>query len=108
MAMVYCRGCGKEIHETAQTCPHCGAQQGKSNARDTESVGKSGVSYNITLLLCFFFGIFGAHRFYAGKIGSGIIMALTAGGFLLWTFFDFVMLLSGKFKDAKGNLITNL
>jgi predicted RNA-binding Zn-ribbon protein involved in translation (DUF1610 family) len=27
MSMVFCRGCGKEIHETALTCPHCGAQQ---------------------------------------------------------------------------------
>lgn len=27
MSMVFCRGCGKEIHETAATCPHCGAQQ---------------------------------------------------------------------------------
>ncbi len=26
-AMVFCRGCGKEIHETAPTCPHCGAVQ---------------------------------------------------------------------------------
>jgi len=25
--MVYCRGCGKEIHETALTCPSCGAPQ---------------------------------------------------------------------------------
>lgn len=27
MAMVFCRGCGKEIHETAPTCPQCGAPQ---------------------------------------------------------------------------------
>jgi len=27
MGMVYCRGCGKEIHESAPTCPHCGAPQ---------------------------------------------------------------------------------
>jgi len=27
MAMVFCRGCGKEIHETAPTCPNCGAPQ---------------------------------------------------------------------------------
>jgi uncharacterized membrane protein YhaH (DUF805 family) len=27
MGMVFCRGCGKEIHETAPTCPHCGAPQ---------------------------------------------------------------------------------
>lgn len=27
MSMVFCRGCGKEIHETAETCPSCGAPQ---------------------------------------------------------------------------------
>lgn len=27
MTMIFCRGCGKEIHETAPTCPHCGAMQ---------------------------------------------------------------------------------
>lgn len=30
MGMVFCRGCGKEIHESAPTCPHCGAPQGNS------------------------------------------------------------------------------
>ena len=25
--MVFCKGCGKEIHESAPTCPHCGAPQ---------------------------------------------------------------------------------
>jgi hypothetical protein len=25
--MVFCRGCGKEIHESAPTCPQCGAVQ---------------------------------------------------------------------------------
>lgn len=29
MGMLFCRGCGKEIHETAPTCPHCGAPQGR-------------------------------------------------------------------------------
>ncbi|MET3119978.1 cell division protein FtsW (lipid II flippase) [Undibacterium sp. GrIS 1.8] len=28
MGMMFCRGCAKEIHETAPTCPHCGAVQG--------------------------------------------------------------------------------
>lgn len=28
MGMVFCRGCGKEIHETAVSCPQCGATQG--------------------------------------------------------------------------------
>jgi hypothetical protein len=31
MAMVFCRGCGKQIHETASSCPHCGALQGFNN-----------------------------------------------------------------------------
>lgn len=25
MAMIFCRGCGKQIHETAPTCPNCGS-----------------------------------------------------------------------------------
>jgi hypothetical protein len=38
MAMVYCRGCGKEIHETAPSCPHCGYVQSHavtSNSSDS-------------------------------------------------------------------------
>ncbi|MGE8175672.1 DUF805 domain-containing protein [Pseudomonas fluorescens] len=27
MSMVFCRGCAKEIHSTATTCPQCGAPQ---------------------------------------------------------------------------------
>lgn len=27
MSMVFCFGCGKPIHETAPTCPHCGGVQ---------------------------------------------------------------------------------
>ncbi|MFZ6675134.1 DUF805 domain-containing protein [Undibacterium sp. Xuan67W] len=37
MNMVFCRGCGKEIHETAVTCPHCGAAQATSSATSTAS-----------------------------------------------------------------------
>lgn len=29
--MIFCRGCGKEIHETAPQCPHCGARQVSAN-----------------------------------------------------------------------------
>ena len=39
MSMVFCRGCGKEIHETAPTCPHCGALQvNPSSQRNSVSV----------------------------------------------------------------------
>jgi TM2 domain-containing membrane protein YozV len=58
-----------------------------------------------TILLCFFLGALGAHRFYAGKIGTGILMLLTLGGFGIWTLIDFVMIVIGKFTDAEGRPI---
>ena len=57
-------------------------------------------------LLCFFLGIFGAHRFYVGKIGTGIAQILTLGGLGLWALYDFIMIILGKFTDAEGNELT--
>lgn len=59
-------------------------------------------SWLVTLLLCFFLGTFGVHRFYTGKVVTGILMFLTAGGLGIWTLIDFVMILIGAFKDAEG------
>lgn len=57
-------------------------------------------------LLCFFLGIFGAHRFYAGKIGTGILHLLTLGALGIWTLIDFIMIIIGAFTDKEGNKIT--
>lgn len=63
---------------------------------------KSPKSRGAALALCFFFGIFGIHRFYVGKIGTGVLWLLTGGLFGIGDFIDFFMLLFGTFKDADG------
>jgi TM2 domain-containing membrane protein YozV len=62
-------------------------------------------SFVATLLLCFFLGSLGIHRFYAGKIGTGILMVFTLGGLGIWTLIDLIMIIVGKFTDKDGNLI---
>lgn len=54
------------------------------------------------LLLCIVFGFFGTHRFYVGKVGTGILQMLTLGGFGLWAFYDAILLVLGKFRDVEG------
>jgi TM2 domain-containing membrane protein YozV len=58
------------------------------------------------LLLCFFLGVFGAHRFYAGKIGTGILELLTLGGLGIWWLVDMILILTGSFRDRDGQKIT--
>jgi len=57
-------------------------------------------------ILCFFLGFLGIHRFYVGKIGTGILQLLTAGGLGIWALIDFVMIVIGAFTDKEGNKIT--
>jgi TM2 domain-containing membrane protein YozV len=62
-------------------------------------------SWVVTLLLCLFFGGLGVHRFYVGKIGTGILQLLTLGGLGLWTLIDFIVILVGKFGDKRGQAL---
>ncbi len=56
-------------------------------------------SWLATVLLCQFLGTLGMHRFYTGRIISGIFQLLTFGGFGIWVFIDLIMIVSGDFKD---------
>jgi class 3 adenylate cyclase len=59
----------------------------------------------LTAVLCFVFGIFGAHRFYAGKIKTGKMMLYTIGGLGIWYVIDNLIVLFGEFTDNKGRKI---
>ncbi len=56
-------------------------------------------------LLCFFVGVLGVHRFYVGKIGTGVLMILTLGGLGIWTLIDLIMLVVSAFKDKDGRTL---
>jgi hypothetical protein len=63
---------------------------------------KSGVT---TLLLCLFLGSLGIHRFYVGKVKTGLLMLLTAGGLGVWTLIDLVLIACCEFKDGEGRTV---
>ena len=66
---------------------------------------KSQKSWVVALLLCFFLGGLGVHRFYVGKVGTGIVQLLTVGGFGIWTLIDFIIILVGSFSDSEGKTL---
>ena len=60
----------------------------------------------ITLLLCFFLGYLGVHRFYVGKTGTGLLMLFTLGGLGLWAFIDLIIIAVGGFTDKSGRRLS--
>jgi TM2 domain-containing membrane protein YozV len=67
--------------------------------------GKSDKSNTVALLLCFFIGILGVHRFYVGKIGTGVLQLVTLGGLGIWALIDMIMIVMQKFTDSEGNTL---
>jgi TM2 domain-containing membrane protein YozV len=139
---MFCSNCGKENPNTAKFCAGCGkpiaeaAAPAAAPAQQTiinmapppqaayaapAATGISPKSKTAAALLAFFLGSLGIHRFYAGKVGTGIVILLlsiigyatltfTVGAFVLaavglWVLIDFIMILMGKFKDKNGLLI---
>lgn len=94
--MVFCSTCGGQMAKAAPACPQCGAPNTLADGQTSTKTMAAAA------LLCFFLGVFGIHRFYVGKIGTGILMILTFGGFGIWTLIDFVRIIIGSFKDKQG------
>lgn len=65
----------------------------------------SSKNFVATILLCFFLGGLGVHRFYVGKIGTGILQIVTLGGLGVWVLIDLIMIGTGNFKDKDGLFI---
>jgi len=86
-------------------CINCGAMQDDGGLQTAGAAFQSEKRVLPAALLCFFLGIFGAHRFYVGKIGTGFLQLCTIGGLGIWWLIDMILILTGSFRDSDGRKI---
>lgn len=118
---MYCSKCGKELVDTAVICPGCGtptplynqqaaqsqpSQQVNVVVNQSDKVAVGMKNKWVTLVLCVLLGVFGVHRFYVGKIGTGLIWLFTIGVFGFGWIVDVVMIATGSFVDVYGNRLS--
>lgn len=117
----YCKHCGATIDNECVVCPKCGKQVEKLESENQGVVINNNVSATafatgggnepspkskmVALILCIFLGCLGIHRFYVGKIGTGIIWFFTGGCFLVGWIYDIIKIASGTFRDGAGRII---
>lgn len=106
----FCKHCGAKIPVDAVLCTACGrqveelkgapAQQPQivitnTNTNTNTNVIGAGRPKNkwVALALCFFLGWLGVHRFYEGKVMSGVLWLLTMGLCGVGVFVDFIIIL---------------
>ena len=125
-----CEQCGASFE--GNVCPYCGMDYSAVNQQQVPTGGYQqpagnyqqpiyqnnfyGGAYTpavsskkkiVALLLCIFLGELGIHRFYARKIGTGILCLLTWGVFGIGWLVDIIMIAVGSFKDGSGLPISN-
>lgn len=116
---MFCKYCGKEITNNAKFCQVCGKQQNTEEIKKIRTItntaytprfndNTSPKSRTIAALLALFLGGFGIHRFYVGKIGTGILTLLLCWCLIgeIWGWIDFIIIICGNFHDKDGKVIS--
>ena len=114
----FCKYCGEKIDFDCVVCPKCGKQveqlKNEGNVVINNSVnnstnghmfvtGSSHKSRKIALILAIFLGEIGAHYFYVGRYGKGILYLFTMGLFGFGWIIDIISICIGRFRDQYGN-----
>ena len=76
----------------------------KEKLLDTSTKTNS-IDWLALFLLTFFVGVLGVHRFYVGKIGTGVLMLITLGGLGVWFLVDLILVVTGQFTNKEGQKI---
>ena len=103
-----CPYCAEEIAPNAKKCKHCHEILDPTLAASMGIAGLANGSDKRILpafILCWFFGVFGVHRFYAGKVTSGVFQLLTFGGLGIWALIDLINIVMGNFTDGEERTI---
>ena len=69
------------------------------------STKTNSIDWLALFLLTFFVGVLGVHRFYVGKISTGVLMLITLGGLGVWFLVDLLLVVTGQFTNKDGQKI---